>query len=61
VAAIVNLANTLELEAIAEGVENAQQIERLVGLGCNCAQGFHFAEPTDADYVTAMIDTGFEV
>ena len=49
VAAIVNLANTLELEAIAEGVETFDQVERLRGLGCHLAQGYYFAEPDEAD------------
>ena len=48
VAAIVNLANTLELEAIAEGVETFDQLERLRGLGCHLAQGYYFAEPDEA-------------
>jgi diguanylate cyclase (GGDEF)-like protein/PAS domain S-box-containing protein len=61
VAAIVNLANTLELEAIAEGVETFDQLERLRGLGCNLAQGFYFAEPDQADNVTDMILHGFGV
>jgi diguanylate cyclase (GGDEF)-like protein/PAS domain S-box-containing protein len=61
VAAIVNLANTLELEAIAEGVETFDQLERLRGLGCHLAQGHYFAEPGEADAVTEMIKRGFTV
>ena len=59
VAAIVNLAHTLELEAIAEGVETAEQLERLLALGCHLAQGYYFAEPAEPDQVGAMIDRGF--
>ncbi len=61
VAAIVNLANTLELEAIAEGLENFDQVERLRGLGCHLAQGFYFAGPDEGDRVTDMILNGFGV
>ena len=61
VAAIVNLAETLELEAIAEGVETADQVERLQGLGCRLAQGFYFARPDSPDTVAAMIEAGFKV
>ncbi len=61
VAAIVNLANTLELEAIAEGLENHDQLERLRGLGCHLAQGFYFAEPDEGDRVSEMILNGFGV
>ncbi len=61
VAAIVNLANTLELEAIAEGLENHDQLERLRGLGCHLAQGYYFAEPDEGDRVSEMILNGFGV
>jgi diguanylate cyclase (GGDEF)-like protein/PAS domain S-box-containing protein len=61
VAAIVNLANTLELEAIAEGVETFDQVERLRGLGCQLAQGYYFARPGEADPVAAMVETGFSI
>jgi diguanylate cyclase (GGDEF)-like protein/PAS domain S-box-containing protein len=61
VAAIVNLANTLELEAIAEGVETFDQLERLRGLGCHLAQGYYFAKPGEADPVTAMVERGFTI
>ncbi len=61
VAAIVNLANTLELEAIAEGLESFDQLERLRGLGCHLAQGYYFAEPDEGDKVSEMILNGFGV
>ena len=43
VAAIVSLAETLGLEAIAEGVETREQLEQLRELGCESAQGYLFA------------------
>jgi diguanylate cyclase (GGDEF)-like protein/PAS domain S-box-containing protein len=61
VAAIVNLANTLELEAIAEGVETFDQVERLRALGCHLAQGYYFARPGSPDPVSNMVTEGFEV
>jgi diguanylate cyclase (GGDEF)-like protein/PAS domain S-box-containing protein len=61
VAAIVNLANTLDLEAIAEGVETFDQVERLRGLGCQLAQGYYFARPGEADPVATMVETGFTI
>jgi diguanylate cyclase (GGDEF)-like protein/PAS domain S-box-containing protein len=39
---IIAMANTLQLETVAEGVETAAQAEALAAMGCNCAQGFHF-------------------
>jgi diguanylate cyclase (GGDEF)-like protein/PAS domain S-box-containing protein len=61
VAAIVNLANTLELEAIAEGVETFDQLERLRGLGCHLAQGYYFARPGGPDPIADMVRDGFDI
>ncbi len=40
---ILALAHSLEMEAIAEGVETAQQLQILKDLGCESAQGFFFS------------------
>jgi diguanylate cyclase (GGDEF)-like protein/PAS domain S-box-containing protein len=55
VAAIIGLAHSLGMETIAEGVENAQQLAALEGLGCEAAQGFLFSHPILADDVAAAI------
>ncbi len=44
----IALAHILGLETIAEGVENAAQLERLREMGCDLAQGNHFSEPLSA-------------
>jgi EAL domain-containing protein (putative c-di-GMP-specific phosphodiesterase class I) len=46
--AIVQLAETLQLRTIAEGVETQQQSEYLLGIGCRWAQGYHLGRPLDA-------------
>lgn len=43
VAAIVGLARSLKLKVIAEGVQTMQQLETLLALGCDEAQGFFFS------------------
>ena len=43
--AIVALANSLNIEIIAEGVESQRQRERLHDLGCMYAQGYLFGRP----------------
>ncbi|MEZ5143581.1 MAG: PAS domain S-box protein [Acidimicrobiales bacterium] len=61
VAAIIGLAQTLDLEAIAEGVETEQQLERLRLLGCTAAQGFHFARPVPADDLARLLTRQYAV
>src|SRR3954447_16908312 len=45
IAAIVSLTRALGLAAVAEGVEQEEQAERLRELGCRFAQGFRFGAP----------------
>jgi EAL domain-containing protein (putative c-di-GMP-specific phosphodiesterase class I) len=49
VTAIINLAHTLGVVAVAEGVENAGQVRRLRELGCDFGQGYHFGRPLPAE------------
>ncbi|MFY7952575.1 MAG: EAL domain-containing protein, partial [Armatimonadaceae bacterium] len=43
--AVVDLAHTLGMEVVAEGVETRTQYERLISLGCDMIQGFYFSKP----------------
>jgi diguanylate cyclase (GGDEF)-like protein len=53
VRSLINLAHNLNLEVIAEGVENVQIWETLSSWGCDEAQGFYIARPTNAsDFMT---------
>jgi EAL domain-containing protein (putative c-di-GMP-specific phosphodiesterase class I) len=45
VMAVLSLARSLGLKAVAEGVETEAQLERLIEEGCDIGQGFHFARP----------------
>ncbi|HET9102584.1 MAG TPA: EAL domain-containing protein [Solirubrobacteraceae bacterium] len=45
IAATIDMARALGMTIVAEGVESAEQIEVLRRLGCDYAQGFHFARP----------------
>ncbi|MCW2705660.1 MAG: hypothetical protein JWQ37_3655 [Blastococcus sp.] len=53
--AIVELANTLGLLTVAEGIETTQQSETLAALGCDIAQGYLFSRPIEADAASAVM------
>lgn len=42
---IINLADLMSLDVVAEGVETAEQLERLREIGCDCMQGYFFSKP----------------
>lgn len=56
VAAIVNLAHSLRMEVVAEGVETVEQLEYVRGAGCDAVQGYYCGRPMAAaqfeDFIT---------
>ncbi|MFJ6003527.1 putative bifunctional diguanylate cyclase/phosphodiesterase [Arthrobacter sp. NPDC092385] len=55
VGSIIDLAHSLDLRVVAEGVDNAETLLELRALGCDLAQGFHFAKPLPAALVVPWI------
>ncbi|HRY09839.1 MAG: EAL domain-containing protein [Actinobacteria bacterium] len=55
VRAIVQLAEDLGLQTVAEGVEAREQVTILLGLGCDRAQGFHYSKPLPLEQLLAWI------
>jgi diguanylate cyclase (GGDEF)-like protein/PAS domain S-box-containing protein len=58
VQAIVDLAHTLDVALVAEGMETAAETSELRRLGCQAGQGFHFAPPLGADEVGELLGAG---
>ncbi len=48
VSTIVGMCERLNLEVVAEGVENREAVEILQRLGCDVLQGYYFSRPLDA-------------
>jgi EAL domain-containing protein (putative c-di-GMP-specific phosphodiesterase class I) len=55
VRALIDLAHTLGMPSIAEGVETAAEMRLLESLGCDGVQGWHVARPMPADEVTSWL------
>ena len=53
--ATVAFAKALGLNVTAEGIENDEQLARLIELGCELGQGYHFAKPLPSDEVAEFL------
>ena len=53
--AVVQLGNTLHLQTVAEGIEEARQVEGLRALGCQLGQGFYFAKALPPDEIDDLL------
>jgi EAL domain-containing protein (putative c-di-GMP-specific phosphodiesterase class I) len=58
VSGVVTMAEALGMTVVAEGVEELSQVERLRALGCDYAQGFHFARPMPAPELDVLLRAG---
>lgn len=55
VKASVDLAHTLELKVVAEGVETEAALQSLIAMGCDEAQGYYMARPMAFDDIVQWI------
>ena len=54
-AAIIELAGILRLRPVAEGIERAEQVEKLLALSCELGQGFYFAKPMPIEGIDELL------
>lgn len=57
--AIIEMARALNLEVLAEGVEEESQLSFLRKQECYTIQGFYFSRPASADKIGQLMRTGF--
>jgi diguanylate cyclase (GGDEF)-like protein/PAS domain S-box-containing protein len=55
VKAIVTLAHTLGMDAVAEGIETSEQLAQLKSLACEQGQGYFFSKPLDSQAATELL------
>ena len=55
VRAVIALAHSLDLEVVAEGVEEPDQVCSLINLKCECVQGFYFHKPLKEEEAQNLI------
>ena len=53
--AVLEIANTLDVKVIAEGIETREQLEIFRSLGCRILQGYYFGKPMPAAQLTALL------
>jgi diguanylate cyclase (GGDEF)-like protein/PAS domain S-box-containing protein len=59
VTAILGMAHALGMTVVAEGIETAEQADRLTAMGCEMGQGWHFGRPlAPASELTADLAAG---
>ncbi|MFW6284589.1 MAG: EAL domain-containing protein, partial [Desulfosalsimonas sp.] len=62
VASMLELCAKLNLKAMAEGIEDIDQLEKLRGMNCPFGQGYYFAPPRDRSVIEDMLSgCGHEV
>lgn len=53
--AVANMARLMGINIIVEGVETQEQVEFLLGMGCNYAQGYYFYHPLPVSEFEALL------
>ncbi|WP_299407401.1 bifunctional diguanylate cyclase/phosphodiesterase [Acaryochloris sp. IP29b_bin.148] len=57
--AVIQLAHSLQIDVVAEGVETVEQAYHLKTLGCEYAQGYLFSRPVEASEVEKFLDRNY--
>ncbi len=52
---VIDMAHALGLSVVAEGIEDREHLVELRALGCDLAQGYHFARPLPPEAISALL------
>jgi EAL domain-containing protein (putative c-di-GMP-specific phosphodiesterase class I) len=55
VSAMIDLTHALGLEAVAEGVETAEQLAQLRNMECDLAQGYYYSKPVSSEALAVIL------
>lgn len=55
VKAMINMASSLDLETVAEGIEDKETLEKLAALGCEIGQGYYWSKPIPEDALPKLL------
>jgi EAL domain-containing protein (putative c-di-GMP-specific phosphodiesterase class I) len=55
----MDMAHTLGMQVVAEGVEDNEQIVSLISMGCEFGQGFFFSKPVSAAEAELLLAADF--
>jgi len=55
VSSIINLASSLQLQVVAEGVETESQLAQVNRIGCHLVQGFIYSHPVSAEQIASQL------
>jgi len=61
ISAMISLAHALNLEVVAEGVEEEAELKVLREQGCEYVQGYYFSKPLSVEDFTKLIDDSVSV
>ncbi|MCF2949558.1 EAL domain-containing protein [Paraglaciecola aquimarina] len=56
VEAIINMAKSLGLETVAEGIENKATLHKLLSMGCSVGQGYYWSKPVPEEELGALLN-----
>ena len=59
--AVIKIAQTLGVTSVAEGVESAEQAEKLQALRCALGEGYFFAAPMSAESLEERLIDGTSI